>query len=191
MDLRSWIGAEHAMVATRIRDQVLGRVPVERWNDRPCDGASSIAWLLWHALRHQDVAINAVVRGTDEVLHRDGWAARVGASTFAPGAGLAEADDRDAAARLEVAALAGYADAVWVETAAWLATVDADDLDRVPDAPAALARVGVAESAYPWLHRMWRDKPVSFHVSWEAIGHGFNHLGELVHLRNELGYGGF
>jgi hypothetical protein len=38
---------------------------------------------------------------------------------------------------------------------------------------------------------MWDGKPVSFHVSWETVGHGFNHLGEMVHLRNQMGLGGY
>jgi hypothetical protein len=181
---------QHTDVVARVTNQVLARVPLERRDERPCAGSSSISWLLWHALRHQDVAVNAVARGVDEVLHRDGWAARVGAAAFAGGTGLAEADDRAAAACLDAAALDAYAVAVGAETAAWLETLTGAELDRVPDAAAGLGRAGVPDEAYPWLYRMWDGKPVAFFVSWEAIGHGYNHLGEMVHLRNEMGLGG-
>src|SRR5215218_5174871 len=124
MDLAAFLVAQHHDVSSRITNQVLGRVPAARRDERPCDGSSSIAWLLWHALRHQDVAINAVVRAAPEVLHRDGWAARVGADGLAGGAGLAEADDRAAAARLVGAELEAYAAAVWVATAGWLASLE-------------------------------------------------------------------
>jgi hypothetical protein len=190
VDLPSWIAAEHANVRDRIRQQVLGRVPLERRDERP-DGSSSIAWLLWHLTRHQDVAVHAVVLGGDDVLHRGGWAARVGAAGFAPGTGLSEGDDRAAAAALDLEALDAYVDAVWDATAAWLASVSPADLDRVPDAPAALARLEVPDTDYDWLYRMWDGKPVAFHVQWETVGHGFNHLGEMVHLRNAMGLGGF
>jgi uncharacterized damage-inducible protein DinB len=191
VDLRDLLLAQHADVTARITNQVLARVSAARRDERPCAGASSISWLLWHTLRHHDVAINAVVGGHDDVLARDGWAARVGAGAFAPGTGLAEADDRAAAAQLVATELEAYAAAVWAETAAWLATVTPAELDRVPDARRALERRGVPEADYPWLYRMWDGKPVSFFLSWEAIGHGTNHLGEMVHLRNELGLGGF
>jgi DinB superfamily len=190
MDLRSWIVAEHAAVRDRISQQVLARVPTERRDECP-DGSSSIAWLLWHLTRHQDVAVHAVVRGGDDVLQRDGWAARVGATGFVPGTGLSEGDDRAAAAALDLDALDAYVDAVWAETAGWLTSVDPAELDRVPDAAAGLARLAVSDRDYDWLYRMWDGKPVSFHVSWETIGHGFNHLGEMVHLRNAMGLGGF
>jgi hypothetical protein len=191
MELQSWILAEHAAVRDRVRQQVLGRVPRERRDERP-DGSSSIAWLLWHLTRHQDVAVHAVARGGEDVLHAGGWAARVGASGFAPGTGLSEGDDRAAAAALDLDALDAYVDAVWDATAGWLASADlAADLDRVPDAAGALGRLSVSDTDYDWLYRMWDGKPVSFHVQWEAVGHGFNHLGEMVHLRNAMGLGGF
>jgi hypothetical protein len=191
MDLRGWVSAEHAAVRDRIRQQVLGRVPRERRDERP-DDTSSVAWLLWHLTRHQDVAVHAVVRGTDDVLHTGGWDGRLGTSGFAPGTGLSEGDDRAASSALDLDALDAYVDAVWDATAAWLASADlAADLDRVPDAAGALRRLGVAEDGYDWLYRMWDGKPVAFHVQWEAVGHGFNHLGEMVHLRNAMGLGGF
>ena len=194
MELQSWILGEHASVRDRIRQQVLGRVPRERRDERP-DDSSSIAWLLWHLARHQDVAVHAVVRGGDDVLHAGGWSDRIGASGFAPGTGLSEGDDRAAAAALDVEALDAYVDAVWDATSAWLGSRPsadlAADLDRVPDAAAALARLSVSDADYDWLYRMWDGKPVGWHVQWEAIGHGFNHLGEMVHLRNAMGLGGF
>jgi DinB family protein len=191
VDLPGLLLSQHADVGARISNQVLARVPLERRDERPCEGSSSVSWLLWHALRHQDVAVNAVVRGADEVLQRDGWTDRLGAAGFAAGTGLAEADDRAAAALLDAGALDAYAVAVWAETAAWLAIVTEAELDRLPDAAAGLVRAGVDDDSYPWLYRMWHGKPVAFFLSWEAIGHGYNHLGEMVHLRNEMGLGGF
>jgi hypothetical protein len=115
----------------------------------------------------------------------------VGADGLAPGTGLSESEDRDAADVLDPDAVAGYHRAVHEETARWLAEVDLGELERVPDASARLTAAGVTEGSYPWLHRMWDAKPVAFHVSWEDVGHGLNHLGELVAIRNMLGLSPF
>jgi hypothetical protein len=192
MELRTWILAEHTAVCDRLRGQVLSRVPRSRWDERPGEEGASIAWVLWHTLRHQDVALNAVVRGVDQVVTRDGWLERVGAAALpSPATGLSEADDRASSKALDPDLLDGYAEAVWAETASWLASAPLDYLEGVPDAASGLRRAGVPEDEYSWLYRMWDGKPTSFHVSWEAIGHGFNHLGEMVHIRNRLGIAGF
>jgi hypothetical protein len=190
MELSEWIVRAHGEVGTRLRSQVLSRVPYERWAERPCDRSASVGWLLWHATRHEDVAIHVVARGGQDVLSRHGWVERVGAAGFAPGVGLSESEDRTAAVALVPAQLDAYADAVRAETSRWLATLDTAELERVPDAAAALASAGVDLEEYSWLRRMWEAKPVAFHVQWEATGHGYLHLGEMVHLRNELGLGG-
>ncbi len=62
----------------------------------------------------------------------------------------------------------------------------------MPDAAKGLDELaGVAEEAAPWLFRMWDGKPASFFVSWEDIGHGLNHLGEMVSVRNRMGLSPF
>lgn len=191
MDLREWIATEHLDVCARLRSQVLERVPVERW-DEPAGGTgTSVAWVLWHTLRHQDVAVNAVVLGGDDVLSTGDWAARVGADRLAPGAGLSEADDRASSACLVVTELAAYAEAVWSSTAAAITTIDLDALERIPDAHEALRRLRVSDADYDWLYRMWDGKPVSFHLRWEAIAHSVNHLGELANLRSSMGIRAF
>ena len=81
MDLREWMLAQHADVTNRVTTQVLVRVPADRRDERPCDGSSSISWLLWHALRHQDVAVNAVVRGGGCVHTPHGYAVRMAMAT--------------------------------------------------------------------------------------------------------------
>ena len=57
MDLRQWIVTEHDGVRARFVQSVRDIVPVERWKERPGDGGSSIAYLVFHAASHQDVAL--------------------------------------------------------------------------------------------------------------------------------------
>ena len=44
---------------------------------------------------------------------------------------------------------------------------------------------------FDWLYAMWEGKPAAFFVSWEAIGHGVSHLGELIATRNRMGLSPF
>ena len=38
---------------------------------------------------------------------------------------------------------------------------------------------------------MWDGKPAAWFLQWSAVGHGINHLGELVSIRNRMGLSPF
>ena len=189
LDLRSWLVEEHGDVRSRVDRQVLGLVPPDRRGEQAGGGGSSIDGLLWHVARHQDLAVNAVVRGGDQVLDR--WVDRLGAAAAGGGSGLAEAEARDVTTALDPEVLAGYVLDVFDTTGAWLQSADLGSFDEVPDAGATLRERGVTDDGFPWLHAMWADKPVAFFVRWEAIGHSLNHVGEMVSVRNRLGFSPF
>lgn len=192
MELRDWVTAEHAGVLTRFERSIEAVVPVGRWCDPAGAGGSSIAALLFHTSYHADLAITAVVCGGEPLVGE--WRSQLGLDGFDPAAGLAEAEDGALTEALDLPALAGYARAVHAVIGGWLADdahLGAEALARVPDAAAALGRVGVSAEAVGWLYAMWTGQPVSFYLQWEAIGHRLNHLGEMVSVRNRLGLSPF
>jgi len=190
MDLRQWIVTEHDGVRTRFVQSVRDIVPLERWKERPGDGGSSIAYLVFHAASHQDVALSSVIDGRAPL--RVEWAARLRIRGALVADGLGETEVLDLTAALELEHLDAYAEAVSERSRAILEQLDGDALDVVPDSGRALSDLaGVYEGTAPWLFRMWEGKPASFFVSWEDIGHGLNHLGEMVSVRNRMGLSPF
>jgi hypothetical protein len=190
MDLRHWIVTEHDGVRARFVQSVRDMVPVERWKDRPGDGGSSIAYLVFHTASHQDVALSSVVDGRPPL--RLEWATRLGLDGVPADQGLGETEVTDLTDALVLEHLDAYAAAVTERSRAILDRLDIDSLDAVPDATKGLADLAaVDDGAAPWLFRMWDGKPTSFFVSWEDIGHGLNHLGEMVSVRNRMGLSPF
>ena len=189
MELRDWILTEHDGVRTRFEQSVLGVVPLELWLQRP-GGGSSIAFLVLHTAYHQDVALSSVLAGQAPL--REEWASRLGLAGVPADQGLAETEPHELTELLSLEQLDGYAQAVTARSRELLAALDVAGLDAVPDAAKGLGEIaGVADSAVPWLYKMWDGKPASFFVSWEDIGHGLNHLGEMVSVRNRLGLSPF
>ena len=62
MDLRAWLLDAHADLSGRLTNSVVRLVPPERWTEQADGGGSSIAWLMLHLARHQDLALNTVIR---------------------------------------------------------------------------------------------------------------------------------
>jgi uncharacterized damage-inducible protein DinB len=119
----------------RVREQVPDVVAGLSDDDlawRPDPEANSIAWLLWHLTRIEDDHV-ADVAGHEQVWTAEGWADRFDLPFPAGehGYGMSAADVGKV--RVSGALLAGYYDAVAARSAAYVATLTPDDLDRVVD----------------------------------------------------------
>jgi len=71
MDLREWIIGQHSGISTILKMNLLSAVPEARLPERPGSGANSIAWLLWHIARTEDVAKRRA-QGVDSFVGRWG-----------------------------------------------------------------------------------------------------------------------
>ena len=115
------------------------------------------------------------------------WRTRLGLDAVPGHIGLGETEVPEVSALLDPVTLLAYARAVPTATLQWLATVTPEALSARPASAEGLAHADVEESAAPWLTGMWADRPASWFVQWEAIGHRTNHVGEMVSVRNRLG----
>ena len=68
MDLVSCFLPPHETMYTQIADQM---------RLRPHPQLNSIAWLLWHMARSEDMGVNRLIANRPDVLTGDGWASRL------------------------------------------------------------------------------------------------------------------
>ncbi|WP_309648036.1 mycothiol transferase [Nocardioides sp.] len=113
-------------------DTVLDGLTEDQLAHRPAPEANSIAWLVWHLARVQDDHV-AAVAGLEQVYTEQGYGERFGLP-FDP-AEIGYGQDSDDVARVSAGAdlLADYLHAVHEQTLRYLATLTAEDLDRVVD----------------------------------------------------------
>lgn len=190
VELRTWIAAEHDGLRDRFDRAVGANVAPRHWRERAGDGGSSIAWLVFHSAWHEDLAMQAAVRGREPILTQ--WRDVLGLDAATASAGLGEAEEPDVTGALDLEALLAYAASVHGGTAGWLATADLSTLaDVPPTGPRIASLAGVTATDVPWLHSMWTDKPVAWFLQWEAVGHRQGHLGEMVSVRSRLGLSPF
>ena len=72
----------------KLFDSVLRLVRAERWHEQADGGGSTLAGLLLHIARHQDLAVNVVIRNHEPLFAAH--CAALGLTHAGPGVGLAE-----------------------------------------------------------------------------------------------------
>lgn len=99
---------------------------------RPTATANSIAWLIWHSARVQDVQL-CDIAGVEQVWTRDGWYDRFGLDLPDNDHGYGHSPDDVGKVRAPADLLAGYYHAVHKVTLEYVASVTVDELSRVVD----------------------------------------------------------
>ena len=190
MDVHTWIANDLQSVRSKLDDSVLNVIPAQRWFEHADDGGSSIAHLLLHVARHQDLALTTAIRNHPPLFASHG--AALGLADAAPFAGLPEREDPSVTAALPLDSLVEYVDTVFAATATWVDGVGTMALDTIPDTSRRLTdKAALSTEDVGWLHRMWADKPVWWLVQWPIIGHGHAHVGEAISVRNRMGLSPF
>jgi len=78
---------QHAMVHSAavaqqglpsFEDEVLDGMGQEQIRRIPSSEENSMAWLLWHMARIEDVTMNVLVAGESQIFSRDAWRERLG-----------------------------------------------------------------------------------------------------------------
>lgn len=190
MNVHSWIVYDLDSVRSKLHDSVLSVVPTQRWVEQVDNGGSSIAHLLLHVARHQDLAVATAIRNHPPLFatHRSA----LGLDRARSSAGLPEREDPSVSGALPLDALLAYVDEVFASTRTWLDDVGTMALDTVPDTSRRLVdKADLEVDDVDWLHRMWTDKPVWWLVQWPIVGHGHAHVGEAISIRNRMGLSPF
>lgn len=119
----------------RIRDTVaatLEGVDDESLVRRPEGNGNSIAWLIWHLSRVEDVQLASVAR-VEQVWTSQDFAGRFNLPLPERDTGYGHSSDKVDAVRASPELLLKYYDAVHRQTVAFLKTLGDADLDRIVD----------------------------------------------------------
>ncbi len=150
----------------------------------PIEGQNSIAWLLWHMARCEDVAANDVLSDRGQVLD-DSWKTAMGITRRDIGTGMTPAEVSELSQRIELDALLSYRSAV--------ATRSRDVVDHIEDSyleshmtpleTEALRDMGTFAQHAGWVSDLWAPKPRLWFL-WLLTGHNYMHLQEALTVRS-------
>jgi hypothetical protein len=113
-------------------DEITDGLTEEQANYRPSPSANSIAWLIWHSARVQDLQL-APIAGVEPVWTAGGWVDRFDLDLPRNDSGYGHGPAEVAKVRAPVELLAGYYHALHEMPLTFVAGVTGADLERIID----------------------------------------------------------
>lgn len=109
-------------------DGLFSKLSEAQLRGRPHPGVNTVAWLLWHSARIEDVALNRFLADSSQALD-EGWLERLGVGRRDVGTGMSDAEVDELSRRIDLAALRGYWDTVTNRTLAVVEALRGTDLE--------------------------------------------------------------
>lgn len=159
----------------------------EQMRVRPREDLNSLAWLMWHIARAEDIMVNPILAGRPQVFD-DGWAGKLGIVRRDFGIGMTTAEVTEVTRQLDLAALREYRDAVGLRTREvvggfdWSGNIPAEAMERAATQGAFGVRTEGVVKAFT-------GRPRAMVLSGIALLHPAQHIGEAATVRSAGGFG--
>lgn len=181
----------HKWVRGIFDKDILKYVPLERLGERPGRNTNSIAWVVWHLARLEDLVVNTFARGEAQVLTSGDWMSKVGLDEARIGNSMGDDEISEFGEAIDPQGLLDYWEAVCAATDAWVSSLDPSSLDQVPD---VRANVAAAPDGAPGAEEVYirghEKASIGYLIKWPFTLHGYIHLGEMFTLKGLMGIEG-
>ena len=151
----------------------------------PANGEHSIAWVFWHITRIEDVTMNVLVAGEQQVIHEDRWLERMKAPIAHTGNALSVEAVAGLSASINVDALRDYRLAVGQRTQEIIFDLQPGALKHKIK-PSRLQQIldeGAVLEAAREIVDYWGKRTIADLLLMPATRHNFVHLNEAARLK--------
>jgi hypothetical protein len=167
---------------------ILHGVTEEAFRCIPPKGGHSIAWILFHIARIEDITMNMLVAGTPQIYTRDKWAKRL-RSTIDHSANKMDEDSvRRLSAILNIDSLRDYRIAVGCRTRQIVEQIRPDELNQKVDS-SRLQKVldeGAVTKEAMEIVDYWGKRTIAGLLLMPPTRHSFLHLNEALRVKQKL-----
>ena len=173
--------------AWSLHDEVLADLTDTQIRTVPGPGKNSIAWLLWHITRIEDMTMNTLVFEQPQV-----WcpaqAVKLGFSRPDCGASMDEQEVTEFSTQISASALLDYRAAVGRQTRETIQKLSADQAREIVPTSAVqkLVDEGSISAKGNWLFEYYTNRSKSFFLTRTATSHNFIHLNEAGRVREKI-----
>jgi hypothetical protein len=171
-------------------ERAFGGLSDEQMRVRPREDLNSLAWLMWHIARAEDIIVNPVLGGRPQVFG-DAWLRRLGIERRDFGIGMTSPEVSALTRQIDVAALRDYRDAVGLRTREVVGGFEAPDWDGEITAARLeqAAESGGFGARRDGMVKGFTGRPRAMVLSALALFHPAGHMGEATTVRSAGGFG--
>lgn len=169
-------------------DEVLEGLTEEQIRSIPPGIEHSIAWILWHLTRIEDVTMNLLVAGSPQILLEGNWLERLGVSIRHTGNAMTPEEVADLSDKIDITALRAYRMAVGRRTRHIVKRLEPEDLKRKPTGPRlqSLLDQGAVLPVARVLVDYWGKRNVAGLLLMPPTRHVIVHLNEALKIKRKL-----
>lgn len=154
----------------------------------PSPGEPSIAWIIWHIARIEDVAMNLLVADTTQIINQENWLERMNSPVRDTGNAMDEQGIGDLSARIDVQSLRAYRLAVGRRTRVIVRQLDPDALNAKVDSyrlEQVMAQGALVEAARA-IADYWSRRNIAGLLLMPATRHNIVHLNEALRVKKRV-----
>ncbi|MGA2488579.1 MAG: DinB family protein [Anaerolineales bacterium] len=190
--------SQHAMLHTAemshaglwsFEDEILEGVTLQQMRQIPRNCDHSIAWILWHMTRIEDVTMNLLASGRPQVLFREDWLKRMNITMRDTGNGMPIAKMADLSTTINIEALRAYRLSVGRRTREITKLLQPGQLKQRVD-PSRLQQIiaqGAVHEAASDLLDYWGGLTLAGLLLMPPTRHTFIHWNEASRVKQKLG----
>ncbi len=173
--------------AWSLHDEVLTGLSGEQIQTIPAAGQNSIAWLLWHITRIEDMTINTLTMDQAQVWNKE-WSNRLGYKSPDCGAGMNDDEVATFSAAIIPEVLLEYRAAVGLQTRLSIDKLTVTQSREIVPDPIVqrLVEEGSINANANWLYEFYTHRTRAFFLTRTATSHNFIHLNEAGRVAKKL-----
>jgi len=167
-------------------DEVLNDMLEVKIRQIPPGSEHSVAWLIWHIARCEDITMNLLVAGTPQILHKGGWLKKMKITVCDTGNAMDRTSMADFSKAIDIEALRNYRLAVGRRTQEIARQLLPGDLKRKVESSRMqqVMKEGAVLEAARGIADYWSKRNVAGLLLMPATRHNLVHLNEALRLKH-------
>jgi hypothetical protein len=166
-------------------DAILDDLPEEKFRRVPQGEEHSIAWLVWHIARCEDITMNLLAAGTPQILHQQGWIDKMKIPDLDTGNAMDTGGVARMSQAIDLSALRAYRQAVGCRTRQIVMGLQAEQLKGKVQ-PARVQQVldqGAVVEAARGILDYWSRRDFAGLLLMPCTRHPLIHLNEALQIK--------